>query len=86
MSALRKGIISNHKGDFYYCLNDFQSYSTKEKLEKHKDVCKNHDYCYVEMPREDKKILKNNHGEKSKEVAFIIYADLESSLKKEHFS
>ena len=29
------------------------------------------------MPKEDNKILKDNHGEKSMKVTFIIYADLE---------
>ena len=47
-----------------------------------KTVCENHDYCYVEMPKEDNKKLKYNHGEKSMKVPFIIYADLESLLEK----
>ena len=34
------------------------------------------------MPKEDSKILKYNHGEKSMKVQFIIYADLESLPKK----
>ena len=34
LSRLRKGITSNHVGDFYY-LNCFHSYSPKEKLKKH---------------------------------------------------
>ena len=34
------------------------------------------------MPEEDDKILKYNHGEKSTKVSFIIYADIESFLKK----
>ena len=29
------------------------------------------------MPKEDNKILKDNHGEKSMKVTFIIYGDLE---------
>ena len=37
---------------------------------------------FVEMPEEDNKILKYNQGEKSMKVSFIIYADLESLLKK----
>ena len=49
--------IANHKEDFYF-LNCFHSYRTENKLKKHKDVCENHDYCYVEMPKEDNKILK----------------------------
>ena len=33
LSALLRGISSNHKEDFY-CLNCFHSYSTKNKLKK----------------------------------------------------
>ena len=45
-------------------------------------MCENHDYCYVEMPEEDNKILKYNQGEKFMKVPFTIYADLESLLEK----
>ena len=71
LSALFKGITSHHKGDFY-CLNCFHSFRTENKLKKYKNVCKNRDYCYVEMPKEDNKMLKYNHGEKSMKVSFII--------------
>ena len=81
LSALFRGITSKHEGDFY-CLNCFQSYTTENKLKKHKKVCENHDYCYVEIPEEDNKTLKYNQGEKSMKVPFIIYADLESLLEK----
>ena len=81
LSALLKGITSKHKGGFYY-LNRFHSYNTKEKLKKHRNVCDSHDYCYVEMPEKDNKILKYNHGEKSMKVPLMIYADLESLLEK----
>ena len=60
----------------------FNLYSTKDKLTKHKDACDNHDYCYIEMPKEDNKILKYDHGEKPMKVPFIIYADLEYLLEK----
>ena len=43
LSGLLRGITSKHVGDFY-CLNCFRSYTTENKLEKHKIVCKNHDY------------------------------------------
>ena len=81
MSALFRGIISKHDGDFY-CLNCFQSYTTENKLKNHKKVCQDHDYCDVEMPEEYNKILKYNQGEKSMRVSFIIYADLECLLEK----
>ena len=81
LSAFLRGITSKNGGDFH-CLNCFRSYSTKNKLKKHKSVCENHDYCYVEMPEEDNKILKYKHGEKSMKVPFTIYAELESLLEK----
>ena len=83
LSKLLRGITSNHVGDFY-CLNCFHSYSTENKLKKHEKVCNDHDYCYVEMPNEDNKILKYNYGEKSLKVPAIIYADLECLLEKMH--
>ena len=76
MSALSRGITSKHGGDFYF-LNCFHSFRTGNKLKKHKNVCENHAYCYVEMPKEDNTILTYNHGEKSMNVPFIIYADVE---------
>ena len=83
LSALLRGITSNHNGDFY-CLNCFHSYSTKEKLKKHEKVCNDHDYCYVEMPNDNNKILKYKHGEKSMRTPFVTYADLECLLEKMH--
>ena len=74
MSALLKGIILKHKGDFY-CLNYFHSYSTKEKLKKHRNVCENHDYCYVEIPEKD-----NNNPEKSSTTEINKYTPSGYSL------
>ena len=84
LPALLRGITGNNNGDFY-CLNCFCVYTTENRLENHKSVCENHDYCCVEMRNEDNKILKYNHGEKSMRAPFVIYAGLESLLeKKEH--
>ena len=74
--GLLKGITSNHKEDFY-CLNCFCAYSTKNKLEAHKKICENHDYCHVEMPTKDNNTIKYNQGEKSIKLPFVVYADLE---------
>ena len=81
LSGLLRGITSNHKEDFF-CLNCFHSYSTKNKLEAHKKICENHDYCYVEMPTKNNNIIKYNHGEKSLKLLFVIYADLGCLLEK----
>ena len=82
LSALFRGITSSNNGDFY-CLNCFHSYRTHNKLKKHETVCNNHDYCHLDMPKEDEKMLKYNHGEKSLKAPFIITADLECILEKE---
>ena len=80
LPGLLRGIISNHKEDFY-CLNYFRSYRTKNKLEEHKKICENHNYCNVEMPTKDN-IIKYNQGEKSIKLPFLVCADLEWLLKK----
>ena len=79
--SILKGIKSNHKEDFY-CLNCFHSYSAKEKLKKHEKVYNDHDYCHLEMPDKDNRILKYNHGERSLKTPFMFYADLEYLLEK----
>ena len=78
-------ITSSNNGDFY-CFNCFHSYRTHSKLKKHERVCNNHEYCHVEMPKENEKILKYKPGEKSLKAPFIIYADLECILKKSNLA
>ena len=78
---LLRGITSKYVED-HYCLNCLHSFRTENKLKEHRNVCENHNYCHKEMPKEDKEVLKYNHGEKSMKVPFIVYADLESLLEK----
>ena len=80
ISGLLRGITSNHNGDFY-CLNDFHSYTTETRLEKHERICYDNDFCYLKMPDEDNKTLQYVPGKTSLKVPFIIYADLECLLK-----
>ena len=54
--ALLKGITSKHHVDFC-CLNCFHSFATKNKLQLHKRVCENKDFCNIIMLSEDTKIL-----------------------------
>ena len=81
LSRLLRGITSNHDGDFY-CLNCFQSYRTKNKLEARQKICENPDYCHVEMPTKDNNTIKYNQGEISIKLPFVVYADLECLLEK----
>ena len=66
----------------FYCLNCFHSVRTKNKLELHKRVCGNKDFCNVVMPSEDTKMLQFNQYKKSDKAPFIIYADLECIIEK----
>ena len=71
--VLLRGITSKHDRDFFqYKDFSFIQYRERKKIKKHHNVCKNHDYRYVEMPNEDNKLLKYNHGEKSMKVSFVI--------------
>ena len=81
LPGLLRGIKSRDKEDFY-CLNCFCSHRMRNKLEVHKKICENHDYCNVEMPTKDNNIIKYNQGEKSIKLPFVVYADLECLLEK----
>ena len=81
LSRFLRGITSNHDGDFY-SLNCFHSYRTKNKLDAHKKICENYEYCHIEMPTKDNNIIKYSQGGKSIKLPFIVYADLECLLEK----
>ena len=74
LCRLLRGISSNHDRD-YYCLNCFHSYRTENKLNVHKKICENNNYCNIEMPSPNNNIIKYNQGDKSLKLPFIIYAD-----------
>ena len=80
LSALPKKISSNQKD--FYCLNCFNSYTSKNKLKEHEEIRNNHDSYRIEMPKQVDKILKCNPGEKSFKAPFTIYLGLECILKK----
>ena len=50
---------SKHDSDFY-CVKCLHSFATKKKLESHKKVCVNKDFCNVAMPSEDTTALEVN--------------------------
>ena len=77
LKALFREITSNHHG-YFYCLNCFHSY---RRLKKHERICNNHDYCCIDMPKENEKI-KYLPGEKSLKAPFTVYADLACILEK----
>ena len=56
LSVLLQGKSSNHHEDF--CLNCFNSYTTKNKLKEHEEICNNHDICHIEIPNWVEKVIK----------------------------
>ena len=79
LSALLQGMSSNHDGDFY-CLNCFNSYTTKNKLKEHEEIRNNHDSYHIQMPKQAEKIQSRTKIIKG---SITIYLDLECLLKKE---
>ena len=55
----------------FYVWTVFIHIVQKINLKKHKSICKNHDCCYIEMPKKES-ILEYNHGKKSMKVPFIM--------------
>ena len=57
-------------------------FQNKKKLESHKTVRENKDFCNVIMSFENTKILESNQYQKFDKAPFIIYADLEFIIEK----
>ena len=82
LSALLERTLSNHEEDVY-CLNCFNSYTTKNKHKEHEEISNNNnDSCPIDLPSLTEKTLKYNPGEKSLKAAYAIYVNLECILKK----
>ena len=78
LSALLQKISSNYK-EYFYCFN---SYTTKNNLKEHEEICNNHDSCNIQTPEWVNKTIKHNPGEKSLKAPFVFFLDLECLLKK----
>ena len=81
LSTLLRGITSKHHCDFY-CLNCLHSFRTENKLKSHEKSCKNKDFSGIVMPSEKDNILGFNQYVKSDKMPYIIYANIESLIKK----
>ena len=80
MSALIYSQINRHKEARNICLNCFNSYNTKQTLDKHKEYCHNNECVKVVMPEKGTYLRFKNflHSEK---FPFVVYADMESLIK-----
>ena len=76
LSALLRGITSKHHGDFY-CLNGVHSFVIKNKVQSHKRLRENKDFCIIMTLSKDTNVLEINQYQKSDKAPVIIYTDLE---------
>ena len=72
--------ISSNSHENYYCYGCFHSFRCKSTLEKHTQLYKNHDFCKIKLPEEDKKIKEHKYGSKALRMNYVIYIDLECLL------
>ena len=79
INNIKKKYIKNN-GDFYF-LNCLHSFRTKCKLESHKGAYEIKNFCNVNMPCNDTKMLKFNQYQNLDKAQFI-YADLECIIEK----
>ena len=61
------------------CRNCLRGFRTPNALENHKQLCLDHSFCKVVMPKEDKKILKFKNHHFMNKLPFAIYCDFESN-------
>ena len=70
------------KNNVAIVLNVLYAKKKRNKLESHKKVCENKQFCNVIMSSEDIKILEFNQYQKADKAPSIIYADLECMIER----
>ena len=80
LKGLRR--ITSTQNDDFYCLNCLHSFRRKNKLESHKKVCENKDFCGAVMSLKDPKILKFTQDHKTIKITATIYTNLEYLINK----
>ena len=80
LSTLLRGITSKHHKDF--CLNCLDFYRTENKLKSHEKYEKIKIFVELQCHQKKNNILEVNQYMKSDKMPYIIYADIESLIKK----
>ena len=85
LSALLRGIMSKHHGDFY-CLNCLHSFATENKRECHKKVWQQYENVVKSNNKKDLiiKITVNNHAHTEKKNTNNKKGAVPTSLLKEN--
>ena len=81
LSTIPGEITPKHDGDFY-CLNCLQSFRIENKLKSHERVCKNKYFCGIVISFQKENVLPFNQCTKLVKMTCIVYAHIESFIKK----
>ncbi|XP_067215258.1 uncharacterized protein [Linepithema humile] len=83
MSRLVSSQLSKEKCKKYICDRCLHYFRVIEKLSAHSVDCGKMNDCAVVLSSQDKTWLKFHHYSRKKRLPFVVYADLECTLKKE---
>ena len=72
--------ISSNSHENCYCFGCFHSFRCKSTLEKHTQLCKDHNFCKTKLPENNKKVKEHKFGSKALRMNDITYVDLECVL------
>lgn len=82
LSALLCSQISTNGHALYFCDRCLNHFMKPERLERHKIECIKKNECEIKLPIFPDNIIKFRNYKKQLMVPFIVYADVESILKK----
>ena len=82
LSRLLHTQVSSRKCKPFCCERCLHVFYTESNLQSHEVDCVRINKCRIVLPQEKNKILKFSDHCKSEKVPFVIYADIESLLKK----
>ena len=77
LSRLVSGQLNKQDHKKHICLRCLNHFKTLESLEKHLELCQNHDHQHHVYPNEDNKHVFFKQYQKMHRVPFVVYADFE---------
>lgn len=82
LSALVSRQLSKNRQKKLFCDRCLNYFTVQEKLEAHKEDCFKQNECRIKMPTLKTKMLSFKNHRNQLKVPYIIYADIETLLKK----
>ena len=77
LSRLVSGQLNKQDHKKHICLRCLNHFKSSESLEKHLELCQNHDHQHHVYPNEDNKYAIFKQYQKMHRVPFVVYADFE---------